>query len=82
MPRRTKSMPSSSNVRVKNQPSMPPPPAFTPNGEESVVATALQIDEAGVRILINFFLQLRKWDTLQSTRTLVEEPDYCQDIAA
>jgi hypothetical protein len=44
--------------------------------------TSLEIDEASIRLLTDFFLQLKKWDILQSTRTPAQAPPSDQDIAA
>jgi hypothetical protein len=73
-------MSSSSKARVKNQLSTPPRSAVEPRSE-APVETSLEIDEAGIRLLTDFFLQLKKWDTLQSTRT-PQAPPSDQDIAA
>jgi len=74
-------MSSSSRAQVKNQPSTPLTSAVKPRSE-APVETSLEIDEAGIRLLIDFFLQLKKWDTLQSTRTPAQAPPSDQDIAA
>jgi len=74
-------MPKSSSTRVKNQSNTLPPVAGI-SSEATSASPALEIDEAGIRILIDFFQQLKKWDTLQSTFNPLEAPDYCQDIAA
>jgi hypothetical protein len=74
-------MSSSSKARFKNQLSTPPPSAVMPRNEVPV-ETSLEIDEAGIRLLTDFFLQLKKWDKLQSIRTLSEVPESDKDIAA
>jgi hypothetical protein len=74
-------MSSSSRARVKNQLSTPPRSAVTPRSE-APVETSLEIDEAGIRLLTDFFLQLKKWDTLQSKHTPAQAPPSDQDIAA
>jgi hypothetical protein len=74
-------MSSSSRARVKNQLSTPLTSAFKPRSE-APVETSLEIDEAGIRLLTDFFLQLKKWDKLQSTRTLSGVPESDKDIAA
>jgi hypothetical protein len=73
---------SSSVATRKNQPSTPPRSAIKPESEAQVDPSTLVIDEAGIRLLIDFFLQLQKWDTLQSTRIPAEAPPSAQDIAA
>jgi hypothetical protein len=75
-------MSSSSRARVKNQLSTPPRSAAQPRSEAPVESSALEIDEAGIRLLIDFFLQLKKWDPLQSTCTPAQAPPSDQDIAA
>jgi len=74
-------MSSSSRAQVKNQPSTPLTSAVKPRSE-APVETSLEIDEAGIRLLTDFFLQLKKWDKLQSTRTLSGVPESDKDIAA
>jgi hypothetical protein len=74
-------MSSSSRARVKNQLSTSLTSAVKPRSE-AAVETSLEIDDAGIRLLIEFFLQLKKWDKLQSTRTLSEVPESDKDIAA
>jgi hypothetical protein len=71
-----------SEPRVRNKLSTPPFSAVKPGSEEPVAASALEIDEVGIRLLIDLFLQLKTWDTLQSTFKPLEAPDYCKDIAA
>jgi hypothetical protein len=79
--RRATGMSSSSRARVKNQLSTPPPTAVKPRSE-TPEETSLEIDEAGIRLLAEFFLQLKKWDKLQSTRTLSGTSESDKDIAA
>jgi hypothetical protein len=45
-------MSSSSRARVKNQLSTPPRSAAQPRSEAPVETSALEIDEAGIRLLI------------------------------
>ena len=75
-------MSGSTKGRVKNWPSNPAVAAVTPGGEVPVSADDLEIDEADVQLLIEFFLQLQKWDKLQSTRAASTAPEPVKEIAA
>jgi hypothetical protein len=72
----------STEVRLKSRRSAPAASAVSPGGEAPKNTDDLKIDDAGIRLLIDFFLQLKKWDKLQSTRTLFEVPESVEDIAA
>ena len=71
-----------SQARVKNWPNTPAVAATTPGCEATQDADSLEIDEAGIELLIEFFLQLRKWDKLQSIRTSSEVKESVKEIAA
>jgi hypothetical protein len=77
-------MPSSPRATRKNQSSTPPnsATAVTPGGEAPEDTDDLEVDEAGIQLLIDFFLQLKKWDKLQSTRTTSRIPESVKEIAA
>jgi hypothetical protein len=75
-------MPGSTKARVKNWPSTPAASTVAPGVEVLVDAEDLEIDAAGIQLLIEFFLQLKKWDKLQSTRTPFGVPESFEGIAA
>jgi hypothetical protein len=75
-------MPSSTRATRKNQASTTPTAAVTSGGEAPDDNDDLEIDEAGIQLLIEFFLQLKKWDKLQSTRASSTVPESVREIAA
>jgi hypothetical protein len=77
-------MPSSTRATHKNQPNTPPnsAAAVTPGGEAPEDTEDLEIDAAGIQLLIDFFLQLKKWDKLQSTRTPSKAQESVKEKAA
>ena len=75
-------MSGSTEARLKSRRSTPAASAVSLGDEAPENTDDLEIDEAGIRLLTDFFLQLKKWDTLQSTRTPAQAPPSDQDIAA
>jgi hypothetical protein len=75
-------MSGSIKARVEDRPSTPVVAAVKPGGEVPVDADDLEIDAAGIQLLIDFFLQLKKWDKLQSTRAAFTAPEFVKEIAA
>jgi len=75
-------MSGSTEARLKSRRSTPAASAVSLGGEAPENTDDLEIDEAGIRLLADFFLQLKKWDKLQSTRTLSGVPESDKDIAA
>jgi hypothetical protein len=69
-------------TRLESRRSTPAASAVTPDGEHTKNIDNLEIDDADIQLLVDFFLQLKKWDKLQSTRTLSEVPESVEDIAA
>ena len=74
-------MSGSTEARLKNGLSTLAASAVSPCGEPENTED-LGIDDAGIHLLIDFFLQLKKWDKLQSTRMLSGVPESDKDIAA
>jgi hypothetical protein len=75
-------MSGSAKARVKDRPGTPAASAVTPGGEAPNDGDDLEIDAAGIQLLIEFFLQLKKWDKLQSTRAASTAPEPVKEIAA
>jgi hypothetical protein len=57
-------------------------PLRRPDGEEPKNINDLEINDVDIHLLADFFLLLKKWDKLQSTRTLSEAPESVENIAA
>jgi hypothetical protein len=75
-------MSGSSKARVKDRLGTPAASAIAPGGEAPEDGDDLEIDAAGIQLLIEFFLQLKKWDKLQSTRASSTVPESVKEIAA